>query len=162
MVHRLEFLFSSGSCNCLLFRIWKSIKEDPDVFKSVEVGYVNETSQENTPFEQLLDGLTEVDEDSDRDNPLLILHKMTADEAEEKLKAGEISGYYLETTGADSTGADSTEALAKSSAKVGTEAFTGVSTASTETDIKLKITENGIDATILSQVLKSYRTASLW
>lgn len=154
-----NFCFPLVLATVFFFGFGNLIKEDPDVFKSVEVGYVNETSQENTPFEQLLDGLTEVDEDSDRDNPLLILHEMTADEAEEKLKAGEISGYYLETTGADSTGADSTEALAKSSAKVGTEAVTEVSTASTETEIKLKITENGIDATILSQVLKSYQNS---
>ena len=57
----------------------------------MEVGYVNETSQENTPFEQLLDGLTEADEDSDRDNPLLILHEMTADEAEEKAEEPEVT-----------------------------------------------------------------------
>ena len=69
------------------------ISDDPDNFKTIDVGYVN-TNQEETNFGTLLE---EISKASDNHTKIVEVHEYSSkDEATDAMNSEEISGFYVE------------------------------------------------------------------
>ena len=71
------------------------IKDDPDTFKTIEVGYVN-TDEENSPFSQVLTSLSKKNDGIQ----VLEVHKFSdVEDAKTALDGDEVEGIYIEESG---------------------------------------------------------------
>ena len=75
------------------------IKDDPDTFKTIEVGYVN-TDEENSPFSQVLTSLSKKNDGIQ----VLEVHKFSdVEDAKTALDGDEVEGIYIEENGSVET-----------------------------------------------------------
>ncbi|WP_406544678.1 ABC transporter permease [Pseudobutyrivibrio sp.] len=71
------------------------IKDDPDTFKTIDVGYVN-TDEENSPFSQVLTSLSKKNDGIQ----VLEVHKFSdVEDAKSALDGDELEGIYIEESG---------------------------------------------------------------
>jgi ABC-2 type transport system permease protein len=71
------------------------IKDDPDTFKTIDVGYVN-TDEENSPFSQVLTSLSKKNDGTQ----VLEVHKFSdVEDAKTALDGDEVEGIYIEESG---------------------------------------------------------------
>ena len=71
------------------------IKDDPDTFKTIDVGYVN-TDEENSPFSQVLTSLSKKNDGIQ----VLEVHKFSdVEDAKSALDGDEVEGIYIEESG---------------------------------------------------------------
>ncbi len=71
------------------------IKDDPDTFKTIDVGYVN-TDEENSPFSQVLTSLSKKNDGIQ----VLEVHKFSdVEDAKTALDGDEVEGIYIEESG---------------------------------------------------------------
>ena len=71
------------------------IKDDPDTFKTIDVGYVN-TDEENSPFSQVLTSLSKKNDGIQ----VLEVHKFSdVEDAKIALDGDEVEGIYIEESG---------------------------------------------------------------
>lgn len=88
-----NFLFPIVLATVFYLGFGNMIKDDPDSFHTIEVGYVN-TNQAESNFETVLDELTE---ETDGNEAILSLRKYgSKQEAMDAMNSDEIFGFYME------------------------------------------------------------------
>ncbi|SFO24355.1 ABC-2 type transport system permease protein [Pseudobutyrivibrio sp. JW11] len=89
-----NFLFPLVLATAFFLGFGNLIKEDPDTFQTLEVGYVNEL-EESAGFDQVLE---ELSEENDEGTTVLNLHTYSSkDDAVKAMNNGDIKGFYLES-----------------------------------------------------------------
>ena len=89
-----NFLFPLVLATAFFLGFGNLIKEDPDTFQTLEVGYVNELD-ESAGFDQVLE---ELSEENDEGTTVLNLHTYSSkDDAVKAMNNGDIKGFYLES-----------------------------------------------------------------
>ena len=89
-----NFLFPLVLATAFFLGFGNLIKEDPDTFQTLEVGYVNEL-EESAGFDQVLE---ELSEENDEGTTVLNLHTYSSkDDAIKAMNNGDIKGFYLES-----------------------------------------------------------------
>ena len=89
-----NFLFPLVLATAFFLGFGNLIKEDPDTFQTLEVGYVNELS-ESAGFDQVL---SELSKENNEGTTVLNLHNYSSKKAAvDDMNNGVIKGFYLET-----------------------------------------------------------------
>ena len=89
-----NFLFPLVLATAFFLGFGNLIKEDPDTFQTLEVGYVNEL-EESAGFDQVLE---ELSEENNEGTTVLNLHTYSSkDDAVKAMNNGDIKGFYLES-----------------------------------------------------------------
>ncbi|SEL03638.1 ABC-2 type transport system permease protein [Pseudobutyrivibrio ruminis] len=89
-----NFIFPLVLATAFFLGFGNLIKEDPDTFQTLEVGYVNELD-ESAGFDQVLE---ELSEENDEGTTVLSLHTYSSkDDAVKAMNNGDIKGFYLES-----------------------------------------------------------------
>ncbi len=89
-----NFIFPLVLATAFFLGFGNLIKEDPDTFQTLEVGYVNELD-ESAGFDQVLE---ELSEENDEGTTVLNLHTYSSkDDAVKAMNNGDIKGFYLES-----------------------------------------------------------------
>ena len=89
-----NFLFPLVLATAFFLGFGNLIKEDPDTFQTLEVGYINELD-ESAGFDQVLE---ELSEENDEGTTVLSLHTYSSkDDAVKAMNNGDIKGFYLES-----------------------------------------------------------------
>ena len=89
-----NFLFPLVLATAFFLGFGNLIKEDPDTFQTLEVGYVNEL-EESAGFDQVLEELSEENDDG---TTVLNLHTYSSkNDAVKAMNNGDIKGFYLES-----------------------------------------------------------------
>ncbi|MBQ5484669.1 MAG: ABC transporter permease [Lachnospiraceae bacterium] len=84
-----NLLFPIGLATAFFFGFGNLIKEDPELFTAIPVGYVKEADQ---PFDEVMTSLSE-----DKKDPILKVSRYSGEEqAKKALRAGKVRGYYIQ------------------------------------------------------------------